>query len=77
MERRGWKITCKEQGLAAERFLNARSVFNSLFVELHCPPQRLLFSWGPGSVGEQLGEGTGIKVERGHYLLLQVLTQKN
>ena len=36
--------------------------------------QRLLFSWGPGSLGEQLPEGTGIKVERGHYLLLQVPT---
>ena len=36
-------------------------------------PQRLLFSWGPGSGGEELAEGSGIKVERGHYLLLQVL----
>ena len=35
-------------------------------------PQRLLFSWGPGSGGEELAEGSGIKVERGHYLLLQV-----
>merc|ERR1719220_1138764 len=34
--------------------------------------KRLLFSWGPGSVGEKLAEGSGIKVERGHYLLLQV-----
>ena len=35
-------------------------------------PQRLLFSWGPGGGGEELAEGSGIKVERGHYLLLQV-----
>ena len=42
----------------------------------HLSPQRLLFSWGPGSLGEQLAEGAGIKVERGHYLLLQVLIQK-
>ena len=33
--------------------------------------QKLLFSWGPGSVGEQLAKGTGIKVERGHFILLQ------
>ena len=39
-------------------------------------PQKLLFSWGPGSVGEQLAEGTGIKVERGHYILLQVRVHK-
>ena len=36
-------------------------------------PQRLLFSWGPGGGEEELAEGSGIKVERGHYLLLQVL----
>ena len=35
-------------------------------------PQRLLFAWGPGSGGEELAEGSGIKVERGHYILLQV-----
>ena len=38
--------------------------------------QRLLFSWGPGSVGEQLAKGTGIKVERGHYILLQARVYK-
>ena len=38
--------------------------------------QKLLFSWGPGSVGEQLAVGTGIKVERGHYILLQVRVHK-
>ena len=46
--------------------LVVKSIF-SLF------PQRLLFSWGPGSRGEELVEGSGIKVERGHYLLLQVI----
>ena len=38
--------------------------------------QKLLFSWGPGSVGEQLAEGTGIKVERGHYIMLQARVYK-
>ena len=38
----------------------------------HLNTQKLLFSWGPGSVGEQMAEGTGIKMDRGHYLMLQV-----
>ena len=39
--------------------------------------QRLLFSWGPGGGGEELAKGSGIKVERGHYLLLQVTLQED
>ena len=35
--------------------------------------RRKLFTWGPGSLGEELGEGRGLAVERGHYLLLQVV----
>ena len=34
--------------------------------------QRQLFTWGPGSLGEELGPGSGLAVERGHSLLLQV-----
>ena len=34
--------------------------------------QRPLFTWGPGSPGEQLEEGSGLEVERGHLLLLRV-----
>ena len=45
---------------------------NNYFDHLLSPPQRLLFSWGPGSAGERLAQGSGVKVERGHYLMLQV-----
>ena len=43
-----------------------------LIISIFSFPQRLLFAWGPGSGGEELAEGSGIKVERGHYILLQV-----
>ena len=72
-ERMDWKITKKKQSLAAEWCLNARRVFIFFFKRPnHLNTQKLLFSWGPGSAGEQMAEGTGIKMDRGHYLMLQV-----
>ena len=62
-----------EQLKYLNNYLSIRTLFKPWLYLSHFPSsQRLLFSWGPGSAGERLAEGSGVKVERGHYLLLQV-----
>ena len=63
----------KETKSCSRMMPQCKASFHFLFKRPnHLNTQKLLFSWGPGSVGEQMAEGTGIKMDRGHYLMLQV-----